>query len=163
MQPLSEGLPSLGPYVPAPQSRHRTSKALPTLSAYLPATQLMHWSTLSRPTVPTHLPLGHAMHAAALVLPAVLSRDECAAALYSGQSCTASGIACASLTNCFDCATVDGCGWCGADGACAADDGRVAHCRGPESAFVHEAERCDAGLNDQRRVARRLFGRRAGR
>ena len=88
--------------------------------------------------------------------------DECAAALYSGQSCTASGIACASLTNCFDCATVDGCGWCGADAQCVADydDGRASHCKGPEREYVNDVGKCDAGLNDQRRVARRLFGRR---
>ena len=91
--------------------------------------------------------------------------DECAAALYAAQSCTASGIACGMLTSCADCAVVDGCGWCGADGQCVADydDGRASHCKGPEREYVNDVGKCDAGLNDQRRVARRLFGRRAGR
>ena len=87
--------------------------------------------------------------------------DECAAALYAAQSCTASGIACGMLTSCADCAVVDGCGWCGADGQCVADydDGRASHCKGPEREYVNDVGKCDAGLNDQRRGVRRLFRR----
>ena len=57
------------------------------------------------------------------------------------------------LTSCADCAVVDGCGWCGADGQCVADydDGRASHCKGPEREYVNDVGKCDAGLNDQRR------------
>ena len=71
------------------------------------------------------------------------------------------GIACGMLTSCADCAVVDGCGWCGADAQCVADydDGRASHCKGPEREYVNDVGKCDAGLNDQRRGARRLFRR----
>mgnify|MGYP001160856972 CR=1 FL=1 len=39
------------------------------------------------------------------------------------------------------------------------DDGRASHCKGPEREYVNDAGKCDAGLNDQRRGARRLFRR----